>query len=201
MCLLTKNKEGIVSDEPKRCYKLYRRCSDGRMTSFYTYKSYEMKEGNEIVAEGGGLMVNNQYNKESWYLEEGYIHAMEEECFLLTMPFMVSHNTASMIEKVIKCPGRDLEKIDKMLDDIKKDLEEFYICEMEIPAGERYWVGTSGDVCARRMVFKKEIKLENKFEVSDLVYSYYLATTEKEEIWRTEVGWKFVFDRYKEKGE
>lgn len=34
------------------------------------------------------------------------------------------------------------------------------ICEMEIPEGEGFYKGIEGDICARRMVLKKEMRLD-----------------------------------------
>ena len=58
---------------------------------------------------------------------------------------------------------------DSALERVLAELSALSLCEMEIPAGERYWIGENGDICAHRMILKKKFKLTKKSELLELM--------------------------------
>lgn len=139
MCLVTKNKEGLVSDKPVVCYKLYCKDKEDRFVSPFQGSCYELKEGDEVIAEGP-KEINKNPCEGCYDLGPGFIHATTERW----MPVYVNGNAYCLISNVFTnflTWNKSEQDIDKELDEIIKFLERYErLCEMEIPAGERYWV-------------------------------------------------------------
>lgn len=180
MCLVTKNKDGYVSDKPITCYKIYRRCSDGSVASFYMSSVVHLNEGDEVVAEGKAKFTRNTSNN-CFELGIGFIHAIEEKWMTLIVPVFTFDKIGSIaLELSFTENAEQIEYIDICLNVILEHLKNLVLCEMEIPAGERYWIeeGRAGmmaerDICARRMIFKKEFKIEKKSEILNMIRVIY----------------------------
>ena len=161
MCLYTAAKEGQMSKEPRSCYRFYERGSKGEMISPFMRTSYRLKEGDEVVAEG--IDVSDEVFGQSRVLGEGYIHAFGKKFMILLTSFgevwdKVMSVVGCFVESSLK--ELDYEELDEALNEVLNRLGKLVLCEMEIPAGERYWVGINKDICARRMIFRKEIILK-----------------------------------------
>lgn len=204
MCLFTKNKDGYVSDKPIVCYKIYRRRPDGSVVSFYRSSVAHLNEGDEVVAEG--VAKFNQYPRDLCFkLGEGFIHGIEEKWMTLIVPVFTFGKIGDIALKLSFTENAgQIEYIDICLNDILKYLKDLVLCEMEIPAGERYWIeeGRAGmmaerDICARRMIFKKEFKINKKSEILNMISVIY-SDCFREDTYEV-IG--NIVEEYKAKGE
>lgn len=181
MCLYAKNKDGYVSEEPIKCYKVYRRRSDGGMESFYRFNIVHLKEGDEVVAEGEAEFTRSPAYGNYFELGRGFIHAVKEKCITLLVPEFMCEQVQEIIRQIYTInKDHQIKCIDDSLCEIVRYLKGLHLCEMEIPAGERYWVEEyyagmlgEGDVCAQRMIFKKEFEINKKSEILSLIWEIY----------------------------
>ena len=213
MCLTTTNIEGQVSDKPIEVYKVYRRTRRGMpfMTMF---------QNSFINIEKGGMVVaieedNDNYkvhgvangttpmDKPEYSLGEGYIHGFLDytnvtNCFPILTPNMFKFDfkegmSSFMDDEAIK--GLWDAYIQKEIADLKYC---FAVCKMEIPAGERYWIGNNGDVCAKRMKYKGLAQHTwSKSEVTELMIKEW---RDVEHIEFPDIFNK-ILEMYKERGE
>lgn len=201
MCLFTRNKEGYVSNEPKTCYKVYLRGDDGKLISYYVGTRYDLKEEDEIVAEGKGDIERYGLMTNTWTLGVGFIHAVERKCYMLFVSLIVRMNSEFISARVTNSSRINMAEIDEALDIIKKELDSLCLCEMEIPIGERYWRddicsnSKRRTLCARKMVFKGEIKLEKKSDILQMVYELCYTKRENPEVRNK---WESLIETYKD---
>lgn len=200
MCLITKNTEGCVSDRPKTCYKVYMRGDDGKLVSYYMREKYGLMEGDEILAEGKGDIEHYGVMPNVWTLGEGFIHAVERKCYMLFVSLIVRMNNEFISARVTNSSRINMAEIDEALDIIKKELDSLCLCEMEIPIGERYWMdedrfGERRTLCARKMIFKREIKLEKKSDILEMIYELCYIKREKPEV---RDKWESLIETYRE---
>ena len=156
MCLYTNDKEGTVAKDPITCYKIYRKGESGGMVSYYTEVKYDLKEGDEVVAEGDEVTGRDSLVPGWWKMGKGFIHALHFNFRLLEIG-VEQFSLYSHIIKLIR-KGTDTE-LDEAIGELMSVLDTLHWCEMEIPVGERYWTGNHDGICARRMIFKREIIL------------------------------------------
>ena len=201
MCLFTGNKEGYVSDSPKTCYKVYMRGGNGKLISYYMGTRYDLKNGDEIVAEGKGAIERDRVMPNIWTLGEGFIHAVEKKCYMLFVNLIVRMNSEFISARVTNSSRINMAEIDEALDIIKKELDSLCLCEMEVPIGERYWTddicsnSNRRTLCARKMIFKREIKLEKKSDILQMVYEVCYTKREKPEV---RGRWELLIETYKD---
>lgn len=198
MCLVTKNKEGLVSNEPVVCYKLYNKDREGRFVSPFRGICYNLKEGDEVIAEGLKEIKTNPC--EVYYdLGEGFIHATTERW----MPLFLLGSTHYLIRGVLEnFLSLNLGKqcVDEELEETINYLAQHYrLCEMEIPTGERYWIEENIEsfqrgICSNKMIFKREYKISKKSELLSIAIKMFFNEVEKERIQK-------LIEKYKEKGE
>lgn len=195
--MFTFDKEGSVRMSPRPCYKIYRRsCKEGEMISPFTNTSYRLKEGDEIIADG--VDTPNEVYAQACELGKGYIHALIKESNLL---YSTLDNIRGKVGCVVSCftglspNGIDYKKLDEALNNLLYTLSGFFLSELEIPAGERHWLGVHGDICARRMIFKKELKLTKSEILRRLLKDLYLIPEMYEKVAME------LIRKYKEKGE
>ena len=159
MCLFTKDKEGQVSDKPVVCYKYYIR-RPGCLRSPYARVEYKIKPGDEVVAEGKAIFKKRPGDPVDYYsVSEGVIHGCRQVKNLYYCLFWrYDGKLFKMLRRV--CDSDNFDSLDRKMDKYLEEISGKYaLCEMEIPAGERYWIGKDGDVCARRMVYKRDVEL------------------------------------------
>lgn len=200
MCLFTEDKEGLVSDKPVACYKLYRRGKKGQLVSFYTYAKYNLKEGDEVIAEGPDLFKALE-DDDYWTLGQGFIHAYTKGNQGLTLNMIDMQCNVISVYQIVDQNREDFAvlPIDVCLDAILEKLKDYCICEMEIPASERHWFGSRRvNVCAKKMLFKKEVKINKKSELIEFICNAYLPESADKS---RQEHWKQVIDKYKAKGE
>ena len=195
MCLITKNTKGYVSDRPKTCYKVYMKADDGELVSYYMRAKCGLIEGDEVIAEGYGNIERVGTNSKNGSLGEGFIHALSLEYKLLR----VDLGTWLLYRDVLRILGEIVEiGLDRALDNLLRVLDGLCWCEMEIPAGERYWIGIDGDICAKRMIFKKDITPRKKSKLLDMIIKEYNCINDtSKNIEKLES----LIETYKEKGE
>lgn len=157
MCLTTRNGEGFVAKEPIKCYKYYRIFRKKNVIySSNRYVEYDFKTGmmieaeeNPVITDMGGMFT----------LGIGFIHAFREFDFACKKIYEgISESAFDAVRRQV-IPGKDYFM--NLFDDLwNNETESYCICEMEIPAGEKYYMGKFGDICARRMILKKELTLD-----------------------------------------
>lgn len=203
MCLCTKNKDGRISDKPIKCYKVYKKRPDGGMESYFRADVINVKEGDEVVAQGEAKFREGLY-KRHFELGEGFIHAVEEKWMTLLISEVTIEQINLILNKLYIKDKDIIRNIDSCLGKIIMHLMDLHLCEMEIPAGERYWVGltypgfmTKRDICARKMIFKKEFEIDKKSELLNMIWEecsdYCTNNTNK--------MMRELIEKYKEKGE
>ena len=205
MCLTTKNKEGLVSDEAIKCYKVYLKGEeDGVIKSLVQGTEYCVKEGDVIEAEGRECMDMKDYETGPWTLGEGYIHAFRTRYGILPA---LSWNYGA-IKAIMNNEGyltqAERSTIERLLDILLCTIDSVILYEMEIPVGERYWIGVAGDICAKKMILAKEFKITKRSKLLELImenhYDTYALITEQ----RTRgviKKYEDLIKEYKEKGE
>lgn len=179
MCLTTKNKEGLVSDEPIKCYKIYQKGEeDGVIKSIVQGTEYCVKEGDVIEAEGTGDVrkKSSDTNDDAWILDEGYIHAVRTRYGIL--PILTWNY--GVIKAIMGNEGylmqAERSTIECLLDNLLCTINSVVLYEMEIPVGERYWIGVAGDICAKRMVLAREFKITKRSELLELIMENHYDT-------------------------
>lgn len=167
MCLITKNKEGLVSDESVVCYKLYQNNVHRQMISPFMGERYNLKEGDEIVAKEGPIV--NRMKFKQYMLAQGFIHAVKNKEKALQYDLVVwkAIDFVLMCMKGQKALWRCIT--DSALERALEELSAVSLCEMEIPAGEKYWIGENGDICAHRMILKRKVRITKKSELLELI--------------------------------
>ena len=145
-------------------------------------------------------------------LGEGYIHGVKRDHMLFDMEDQLMASIEKICYHITRFQNADLNFLNVLLDDMLNKMNHFCLCEMEIPAGERYWIGRMRengmiDICARRMIFKREIKF-NKSELLEKLYqlhTIYDWSPEEDEVWWLPLvkkqRWDSVMEKYKAKGE
>lgn len=207
MCLTTKNKEGLVSEEPIKCYKIYRKGEeDGVIKSLVQSAKYCVKEGDVIEAEGRGDVrkKSSDTNDDTWILDEGYIHAVRARYLIFPMltwnyglikAIMDNEGYLTQVERSI---------IERLLDILLCTMDSVILYEMEIPVGERYWIGVAGDICAKKMILAKEFKITKRSKLLELImenhYDTYPLITEQR-MRGVIKKYEDLIKEYKEKGE
>ena len=162
MCLYADNMNGVVKDEPVTCYKIYvRHC--GKYVSPFMGVEYSLKPGDEVVAEGEMKFSVGSCAMDRWVITRGAIHAYREK---LKIIMVVGHDIQikenGWWQRYLR--AGDFDEVDRLMDDMVKTLnEKWVICEMEIPAKEEFWIGNSRDICARRMIFKREDRITKEY--------------------------------------
>lgn len=144
MCLLAKKIEGEVSNKPVKCYKVYRKIIGGELESFYKYGGYDLKEGDEITGEGATVIVkDDSVSRTIYQLLGGFIHGWkeQEDCVEMLVAWLSYYTSASETEN-------------EYMSQFFETYEGVCICEMEIPAGEKYWVEECDGICAKRMIYR-----------------------------------------------
>lgn len=135
MCLYTTNKEGLVSDKPVKCYKLYYEGIEDTFIAPFQGKRYKLKEGDEIIAEDPEE-IKESPDGGPYGLGRGFIHATTERW----MPVFVSGFVRDTLGRLFQ-PNKDGEYVDEILETVISYLRKcLRLCEMEIPSGERYWI-------------------------------------------------------------
>ena len=176
MCLYTNNKEGMIAKEPITCYKVYRKGEGGRMVSYYKEVKYVLKEGDEVVAEGDEVVGRDSLVPGWWKIGKGFIHALRFNFSLLE----IGQEQFSLYGHIIKLIRKGLDdELDEAIGELMSVLDTLYWCEMEVPVGERYWTGNHNGICAKRMIFKREITPRKKSELLAAIVneSYYTRET------------------------
>lgn len=162
MCLITKNVEGEVSDKPVVCYKMYNIDVNGRFVSPFQGVCYNLKEGDEIIA-GCSEEIKKSPNEGYYGLGQGFIHATTERWMPVFVSGLIHDNLGRLFQ-----PNKDEQYVDETLGKIISYLTTCHmLCEMEIPAGERYWKEKDTDLLQRgirshRMIFRRDEQLLNK---------------------------------------
>lgn len=207
MCLTTKNKEGLVSDEPIKCYKIYQKGEeDGVIKSLVQGTEYCVKEGDVIEAEGTGDVrkKSSDTNDDAWILDEGYIHAVRTRYGIL--PILTWNY--GVIKAIMDNEGFltqvERSNIEHLLNVILCTMDSVVLYEMEIPVGERYWNGVHGDICAKRMILAKEFKITKRSKLLELIMenhydTYALITGQR--MRGVMKKYEDLIKEYKEKGE
>lgn len=202
MCLTTTNIQGEVSDKPIKCYKIYERLADGVLTSYFVRMIYKIKKGDTVVAEDTERIEDVL---KGYQLHNGFIHAMREKPLLLTC-LVGMYGKASKLHMLMLqlLDGGNREvlepKIDRRLNEILDIVSSIVLCEMEIPAGEKYWLGEDGDICAKKMILGEEFKVK-KSELIMWIYTAFdfnCCVYRKEEVLEECLRWS---EKYKKKGE
>lgn len=169
MCLITKNPNGEISEQPIKCYKYYEKVltpksieSDsvvwcGHVVSPYMGELHMLDEEGAVISARGVCLTER--NGEDAILGVGFLHAYKNLYGVLGD--MIGRYTigSPMILPLISS-SFGLSYLWNIWEHM--DVNRLYICEMEIPAGERYYVGTNEDLCTRTMIFKKEIKVSQE---------------------------------------
>lgn len=179
MCLYTNNKEGMIAKEPITCYKVYRKGKYGDMLSYYKEVKYNLKEGDEVVAEGDEVIGRDGLVPGWWKIGKGFIHALYFNFKLLEIgieQFSLYRHIIGLIKK-----GLDAE-LDEAIGELMSVLDTLYWCEMEIPVGERYWTGSRDEICAKRMIFKREITPRKKSELLAAMVNESYSTGETSDV-------------------
>lgn len=180
MCLYTNNKEGTIAKEPITCYKVYKKGEDEGMVSYYKEVKYDLKEGDEVVAEGDEVTGRDSLVPGWWKIGKGFIHALSLNFTLLGIGIEQSSLYRRIIKLIEKGIVKELDtELDEAIGKLMSVLDTLYWCEMEIPAGERYWTGNYDAICAKRMIFKREITPRKKSELLAAMIneSYYTRET------------------------
>ena len=195
MCLVTKNKEGLVSDKPIVCYKLYDKDKEDGFVSPFQGTCYNLKEGDEVVAEEPEE-IRESPNRGYYELGHGFIHATTERWMPVFVSREMRHLIHTILENVLSL-NLDEQDIDDELEETIKFLAQYYrLCEMEIPAGERYWMEVDMEllqkgICSNKMIFKREYKITKKSELLSIANRMVLSKTKIQTL----------IEKYKEKGE
>ena len=112
----------------------------------------KLEKDREVIAKGGGEITKHILWTDSYCLSAGYLHGITEPYLLLDLLNILVN---PMINALCHgCKEKFKSEVDKAMSDIDPNA---LICEMEIPAGERYWEGVTGGICAKRMIFKRTI--------------------------------------------
>lgn len=97
--------------------------------------------------------------------------------------------SCNMITKLME--KEDAETmVENYLDTLLNEFKSLVVYKMEIPAGERYWLGYNKDICAKRMVLVKELKLDRKSDLLELIFQWDKEMCsedirrEKSEVWK-----------------
>ena len=195
MCLVTFNIEGEIAKAPVTCYKVYKKGEGGAMEAYYTGVKYELKEGDMVIAEGEEEIERDYTFLAVHEMGRGFIHALFEEAHLLR----VGSEVWSLYCSILRILRRKSNiGLDKSLDGLLGLLDGLYWCEMEIPAGTRHWIGNKGDVCAKRMVFKKDITPRKKSELIEVMFREACSINSDPEVIK---GLESLIETYKNKGE
>ena len=196
MCLVTTNKDGLISDKPVMCYKLYGKDEADNFISPFQGTCYHLKEGDEVIAEESEKIEESC----GYYgLGPGFIHATTERW----MPFFVCTLDRDVLLELLE-ENVDEQHVDEVLERVMSYLTRYHrFCEMEIPAGERYWVEVDMElpqkgICSHKMIFRREYKIGGKSDLMGLIYNAYLSeSTDRSKQER----WKQLIEKYKAKGE
>lgn len=163
MCLRQKELDGKIAKAPIKCYRFYVRMPGSEMIkSPHQGTEYAFREGMMIEANGEQQieMIDG-----AWCFGGGFIHAFKE---LIDAQI----NAYSICGTLMRRKGDARSSIDEIIEDCHLIVPYVCVCEMEIPAGVEYFVGDEGDICAKKMILKREIKLEakNAIEMFDFIY-------------------------------
>ena len=202
MCLTTTKIQGEGSDKPIKRYKRCERLVDGVLRSYFVRMIYKIKKGDAVVAEDTERIEDVL---KGYQLHNGFIHAVREKPLLLT--YIVGMWTKAsklhgLMWQLLDGGNREVleSKIDRRLDEILEIVSSIVLCEMEIPAGEKYWLGEDGDICAKKMILGEEFKVK-KSELIMWIYTAFAfncCVYRKEEVLEECLKWS---EKYKEKGE
>ena len=205
MCLYTNNKEGLVNTEPVTCYRVYRKGANGVFMSPFQGTRYNLKEGDEVVAQGETEFKRGSDFGGCFKLGIGFIHAVREKNIIFFLFLSMSEQIEQIVSEIFSMSKvRSTKRIDKCLLEILAYLRGLALCEMEIPAGERHWVEeyhtgkfSKSDICARRMIFKKEFQIDKKSEMLNIIWEVYSDSFGEKE----NNSIRNLIEKYREKGE
>ena len=175
MCLVTKNIEGEISNEPIKCYKLYEQgVRKDEIFSPIIYACYNTKKDKVIYGEGDFTAIKkSEAFTDEWYLRAGYIHAYREKYRLFYASKLLRINCHEVVRLMKRTWDGDVAAlVDMRLGEMLEMLDSYALYQMEIPAGERYWMGECCDICARKMVLKRRIKIRKKSELLKWIYEW-----------------------------
>ena len=204
MCLFTDNKEGLISKKAIKCYKLFEKGKEeNTLISPIARTVHNCEEGKEIKAEGKEIVKLFKGPQGGvWAFERGFIHGCSEKYGVMTISTFL--NLSCKVIRRLMGEGDRETLVDNYLDTLLKELEAHVVYKMEIPAGERYWLGYNKDICAKRMVLVKELKLNRKSDLLELIFQWHKEgcsadrRKEKSEVWKR---YKKLIQYYREKEE
>lgn len=183
---------GEIAHKPIKCYKAYYKQESGKLQALVSKEVYDGVEGDVVEA--------NETVVPSLEMSIGFIHAYKDPDDLM---YLFGVNVyAFQIEDALENPSYNLDeyvdyiKIGESLKMIHQLLNKATCwCEMEIPAGERYWKGRDRDVCARKMVLKKKFTY-NKSDILKMIQDHFQS--KRPSVRRR---YKELIEEYKAKGE
>lgn len=201
MCLFTDNKEGLISKKAIKCYKLFEKGKEeNTLISPIARTVHYCEEGKEIKAEGKEIVkLFKGPQGDVWAFERGFIHGYSEKYEVMTISTFLDLS-CNMIRKLME--KEDVETmVENYLDTLLNEFKSLVVYKMEVPAGERYWLGYAKDICAKRMVLVKELKLNRKSDLLELIFQWHKEMCsadirrEKSEVWKR---YKNLIQHYRE---
>lgn len=189
MCLFTDNKEGLISKKAIKCYKLFEKGKEeNTLISPIARTVHYCEEGKEIKAEGKEIVkLFKGPQGDVWAFERGFIHGYSEKYGVMKISTFLNLS-CNMISKLME-NGDAETMVENYLDMLLNDFKSLVVYKMEIPAGERHWLGLNKDICAKRMVLAQELKLSRKSDLLKLIFQWHKEMCsaeirrEKRELW------------------